>query len=76
MLLPDVNKLEPRLGPHRSEEQQKKSAHVFRCPVYPGLPFRASVLIFEVVAQKTELFGREDLFFLVFTNFWGTRANP
>ena len=49
----------------------KKCPHVFRCPVYPGLPFRASVLIFEFVAEKTGRFGREDLIlFLVFTDFW------
>ena len=35
----------------------KKSPYVFRCPVYPGLPFRASVFIFEFVAEKTGLFG-------------------
>ena len=48
-----------------AQEQQKKSLRVFRCPVYqyPGLPFRASVLIFEFVAEKTGLFGRENLFF-------------
>ena len=40
----------------------KKSPHVFRCPVYPGLPFHASVLIFKFVVEKTGLRRREDLF--------------
>ena len=33
------------------------------------------VLVCELVAEKTGLFGREDLF-LVLTDFGGTRANP
>ena len=56
-------------------KSNKKSLRVFRCSVYPGSPFRALVLIFEFVAEKAGLFGREDLF-LVFSDFEGTRANP
>ena len=49
---------------------KQKSEHVFTCPLHPGLPFCAFVLIFEFVAEKTGLFGREDLF-LGLHRFWG-----
>ena len=53
----------------------KKSIRLQMSCTYVGLPFRASVLIFECVTKKkTGLFGcREDLF-LVFIDFGCTRA--
>ena len=41
----------------------KKSSHVFRRPVYSGIPFCTSVLISEFAAEKIGLFGLEDFLF-------------
>ena len=41
----------------------KKSSHVFRRPVYSGIPFCTSVLISEFAAEKTGLFELEDFLF-------------
>ena len=56
-----INRSKIRAAP--IERATKKVYTFFRCPVYSGLPFRASVLIFAFVAEKTGLCGREDLFF-------------